>query len=114
MFSIVINSRGDYDMELYNLTRNINPMVAYQKGLSTWARWVDQNLNPRRTEVIFRSMSPRHNRYYLFLFALNFAFVLFFHLRKRKCVGTQPKQGTTFESHILSIIFCYGVCKTFP
>ncbi|KAG4996938.1 hypothetical protein AAZX31_10G106500 [Glycine max] len=55
-------SSWDYYLEGNNLTRNMNPMVAYQKGLSTWARWVDQNLNPRRTEVIFRSMSPRHNR----------------------------------------------------
>lgn len=55
-------SSWDYYMEGNNLIRNMNPMVAYQKGLSTWARWVDQNLDPRRTQVIFRSMSPRHNR----------------------------------------------------
>ncbi|GMY23426.1 protein trichome birefringence-like 36 [Fagus crenata] len=36
-------------------------MVAYEKGLTTWARWVDLNLDPRKTRVIFRSMSPRHN-----------------------------------------------------
>lgn len=54
-------------MEGNSIITNMNPMVAYQKGLRTWARWVDLNLNPRKTRVIFRSMSPRHNRYSLFL-----------------------------------------------
>ncbi|RZB89491.1 Protein trichome birefringence-like 36 [Glycine soja] len=52
----------DYYMEGNSIITNMNPMVACQKGLSTWARWVDLNLDPRRTRVIFRSMSPRHNR----------------------------------------------------
>ncbi|KAK7277232.1 hypothetical protein RIF29_18383 [Crotalaria pallida] len=55
-------SSWDYCMEGNNLIKNMDPMAAYQKGLSTWARWVDLNLDPRRTKVIFRSMSPRHNR----------------------------------------------------
>ncbi|XP_073223758.1 protein trichome birefringence-like 36 isoform X2 [Cicer arietinum] len=55
-------SSWDYYMEGNNLIRNMNPMVAYQKGLNTWARWVDLNLDPQRTKVIFRSISPRHNR----------------------------------------------------
>lgn len=42
--------------------KTMNPMVAYEKGLTTWARWIDLNLDPRRTRVIFRSMSPRHNQ----------------------------------------------------
>jgi len=56
-------------MEGNRIITNMNPMVAYQKGLSTWARWVDLNLNPRKTRVIFRSMSPRHNRFSLFFYA---------------------------------------------
>ncbi|XP_057978994.1 protein trichome birefringence-like 36 [Malania oleifera] len=53
----------DYYMEgnkIYN--RNLNPMIAYGKGLTTWANWVDSNLNPHQTRVIFRSISPTHNR----------------------------------------------------
>lgn len=50
-------------MEGHSLFRNINNMVAYQKGLTTWAKWVDLNLDPRQTRVIFRSISPQHNRY---------------------------------------------------
>ncbi|KAG4907438.1 hypothetical protein JHK86_055922 [Glycine max] len=56
------NARWDYYMEGNSIITNMNPMVAYQKGLSTWARWVDLNLDSRRTRIIFRSMSPRHNR----------------------------------------------------
>jgi len=41
----------------------MNPMVAYEKGLTTWAKWIDLNVDPSKTQVIFRSMSPRHNRY---------------------------------------------------
>ncbi|CAI8585073.1 unnamed protein product [Vicia faba] len=55
-------SSWDYYKEGNSLIKNMNPMVAYQKGLSTWARWVDLNLDPQKTKVIFRSMSPRHNK----------------------------------------------------
>lgn len=50
-------------MEGHTLVKSMNPMVAYQKGLTTWAKWVDLNLDPHKTRVFFRSMSPRHNRY---------------------------------------------------
>ncbi|KAM7262418.1 hypothetical protein ACFE04_000101 [Oxalis oulophora] len=56
------NSTWDYYMEGRSMLQNMNPMVAYQKGLTTWAKWIDLNMDPRRTKVIFRSMSPRHNR----------------------------------------------------
>ncbi|XP_050211239.1 protein trichome birefringence-like 36 [Mercurialis annua] len=55
-------SSWDYYMERGSVTKSMNPMIAYEKGLSTWAKWIDLNLDPRRTRVIFRSMSPRHNR----------------------------------------------------
>lgn len=54
--------RWDYYMEGQSLIKSMNPMIAYQKGLTTWAKWIDLNLDPRRNRVIFRSMSPRHNR----------------------------------------------------
>nr|GLL40145.1 protein trichome birefringence-like 36 [Ipomoea trifida] len=51
----------DYIMEGSNFYRYMNPMVAYEKGLMTWAKWIDLNLDPGETRVFFRSMSPRHN-----------------------------------------------------
>ncbi|KGN52192.1 protein trichome birefringence-like 36 [Cucumis sativus] len=55
-------SSWDYYMEGQTMYKYMNPMIAYEKGLTTWAKWVDLNLNPEKTRVIFRSMSPRHNR----------------------------------------------------
>ncbi|KAL8518180.1 hypothetical protein ACS0TY_009518 [Phlomoides rotata] len=56
------SSSWDLVMEGNNVYRNINPNVAYEKGLATWAKWIDLNLDPRRSRVFFQSMSPRHNR----------------------------------------------------
>ncbi|KAL8050504.1 hypothetical protein ABFX02_06G086500 [Erythranthe guttata] len=55
-------SSWDYVMEGSNIYRNINPRIAYEKGLTTWAKWIDLNLDPRSTRVFFRTMSPSHNR----------------------------------------------------
>ncbi|CAN1325775.1 Xylan O-acetyltransferase 1 [Linum perenne] len=33
---------------------------AYHRVLTTWSRWVDQNVDPNRTTVFFTSMSPLH------------------------------------------------------
>ncbi|OVA06001.1 PMR5 N-terminal domain [Macleaya cordata] len=52
----------EFYMEGKGLFTNLNPMVAYEMGLITWAKWIDLNLDPQRTRVIFRSVSPRHNR----------------------------------------------------
>ncbi|KAJ4720592.1 Trichome birefringence-like family [Melia azedarach] len=54
-------SSWDFYMEGQSLIKSMNPMIAYQKGLTTWAKWIDLNLDPRKTRVIFRSMSPREN-----------------------------------------------------
>jgi hypothetical protein len=36
---------------------------AYRKVLTTWANWVNDNVDPARTSVFFMSMSPLHIRY---------------------------------------------------
>lgn len=55
-------SSWDFLVDGNNAYTNMNPMVAYEKGLTTWAKWIDLNLDPRETRVFFRSMSPKHNR----------------------------------------------------
>ncbi|CAD6237867.1 unnamed protein product [Miscanthus lutarioriparius] len=35
---------------------------AFDGALRTWARWVDYNIDPSRTRVFFRSVSPEHKR----------------------------------------------------
>ncbi|KAK9127448.1 hypothetical protein Syun_016245 [Stephania yunnanensis] len=34
--------------------------VAYKRVMRTWAKWVDENIDPKRTSVFFSSMSPLH------------------------------------------------------
>ncbi|CAK7351841.1 unnamed protein product [Dovyalis caffra] len=35
-------------------------LVAYKKGLTTWSKWVDANINPNITKVFFQGISPTH------------------------------------------------------
>ncbi|XP_021775604.1 protein trichome birefringence-like 40 [Chenopodium quinoa] len=34
--------------------------VAYEHGLKTWATWIEKNVDPEKTKVLFRSNSPWH------------------------------------------------------
>ncbi|KAG6483516.1 hypothetical protein ZIOFF_060164 [Zingiber officinale] len=36
--------------------------VAYRRVMATWASWVQRNLDPKKTMVIFMSLSPNHMR----------------------------------------------------
>jgi len=45
---------GDY------LHPQLDTLVAYEKGLRTWAKWIDYNINPTKTKVFFRGFSPMH------------------------------------------------------
>ncbi|XP_010504228.1 PREDICTED: protein trichome birefringence-like 36 [Camelina sativa] len=54
-------SSWDYYMDGNKLFKVMNPMVAYERGLTTWAKWVEINLDPSKTKVIFRTISPRES-----------------------------------------------------
>ncbi|KAL0002181.1 hypothetical protein SO802_015962 [Lithocarpus litseifolius] len=40
--------------------KDLNRMVAYEKALITWSRWVEANIDPRKTMVFFQGVSPDH------------------------------------------------------
>ncbi|KAL1555648.1 Protein trichome birefringence-like 39 [Salvia divinorum] len=40
--------------------KDMNRLVAYYKGLTTWSRWVNRNINPSKTKVFFQGVSPMH------------------------------------------------------
>ncbi|KAI4385038.1 hypothetical protein MLD38_003109 [Melastoma candidum] len=40
--------------------KDMNRLVAYYKAMTTWARWVNRNIDPSRTKVFFQGVSPTH------------------------------------------------------
>ncbi|GJM98279.1 hypothetical protein PR202_ga15269 [Eleusine coracana subsp. coracana] len=43
--------------------RDMDRLTAFSKGLATWARWIDANVDPSRTRVFFQGISPSHYNY---------------------------------------------------
>lgn len=39
---------------------DMNRLIAFYKGLATWARWVNRNVDPSKTKVFFQGISPTH------------------------------------------------------
>ncbi|WOK91373.1 protein trichome birefringence-like 38 [Canna indica] len=50
----------DYVQDGSQVYRDMDRLVAFNKGLSTWAKWVDSNVNPAKTKVFFQGISPTH------------------------------------------------------
>ncbi|GLJ15360.1 hypothetical protein SUGI_0251990 [Cryptomeria japonica] len=50
----------DFYMEGNYLHPQLDPLIAFKKGLATWANWIDQNIDPAKTKVFFRGFSPMH------------------------------------------------------
>uniref|UniRef100_A0ACD5X0G8 Uncharacterized protein n=1 Tax=Avena sativa TaxID=4498 RepID=A0ACD5X0G8_AVESA len=50
----------DYIGEGGQYSEDMDRMVAFQRGMTTWASWVDLNVDPAKTRVFFQSMSPTH------------------------------------------------------
>ncbi|KAH7834237.1 hypothetical protein Vadar_014048 [Vaccinium darrowii] len=56
-------ARGEnYYQEGNHVYPRLKVLEAYKKALTTWARWVDQNIDGSRTQVIFRGFSATHFR----------------------------------------------------
>ncbi|KAJ4846879.1 Protein trichome birefringence-like 37 [Turnera subulata] len=55
------SSQGwDYMRDGSGLYKDMDRLTAFKKGLTTWAKWVDQNVNPSKTKVFFQGISPTH------------------------------------------------------
>ncbi|OMO60940.1 hypothetical protein COLO4_33667 [Corchorus olitorius] len=50
----------DYVEDAKITLKDMNRMVAYEKALMTWARWVNLNVDPTKTKVFFQGVSPDH------------------------------------------------------
>ncbi|XP_065856180.1 protein trichome birefringence-like [Euphorbia lathyris] len=54
-------SKGkDYYQEGSHVYNELNVLEAFRKALTTWARWVDHNINPTKSLVFFRGYSASH------------------------------------------------------
>ncbi|KAH1222644.1 Protein trichome birefringence-like 39 [Glycine soja] len=58
--SLKLNFRWDYIQERNKLYKDMNRFILFYKGLTTWARWVNINVNPAQTKVFFLGISPVH------------------------------------------------------
>ncbi|KAJ1441390.1 PC-Esterase [Sesbania bispinosa] len=50
----------DFIQEGNHTFKDMDRLVAYEKGLNTWAKWVDDNVDPTKTKVFFQGVSPDH------------------------------------------------------
>ncbi|CAL9771340.1 unnamed protein product [Musa acuminata subsp. burmannicoides] len=51
----------DYMGDSGSFYEDMDRLVAFQKGMSTWANWVDATVDRTKTKVFFQSISPTHN-----------------------------------------------------
>ncbi|KAJ4703624.1 Protein trichome birefringence-like [Melia azedarach] len=55
------SSQGwDYIQDGQALVKDMDRLDAFYKGMSTWAGWVDQNVDTTKTRVFFQGISPTH------------------------------------------------------
>ncbi|KAF3668275.1 hypothetical protein P3S67_016709 [Capsicum chacoense] len=40
--------------------KDMDRLVAFKEGLKTWSNWVDSNIDPTKTRVLFQGISPTH------------------------------------------------------
>lgn len=55
------NSKSwDYVQDGTTISKDMDRLTAFYKGMTTWARWVDLNIDPSKTKVFFQGISPTH------------------------------------------------------
>ncbi|XP_030482235.2 protein trichome birefringence [Cannabis sativa] len=54
-------SKGeDYYQEGSHVYKELNVLEAFRKAITTWGRWIDSNVNPKKSLVFFRGYSHSH------------------------------------------------------
>ncbi|XP_058083380.1 protein trichome birefringence-like 6 [Magnolia sinica] len=52
----------NYYQERDEVHHHLDVSTAFRRALTTWASWIDQHVNPRKTRVFFRTSEPSHFR----------------------------------------------------
>ncbi|KAK6141205.1 hypothetical protein DH2020_025048 [Rehmannia glutinosa] len=42
------------------MRKDMDRLVAYEKALRTWTRWIDQNVDTKKVKIFFQGVSPDH------------------------------------------------------
>ncbi|KAK6933879.1 Trichome birefringence-like, N-terminal domain [Dillenia turbinata] len=50
----------DYIQDGDTILKDMDRMVAFRKGLTTWAKWVDSDIDINKTKVYFQGVNPSH------------------------------------------------------
>ncbi|WMV52642.1 hypothetical protein MTR67_046027 [Solanum verrucosum] len=50
----------DYYQEGNHVHKELNVLEAFRRALTTWGRWIDAHINPKKTFVLFRGYSASH------------------------------------------------------
>ncbi|KAJ8435587.1 hypothetical protein Cgig2_021741 [Carnegiea gigantea] len=50
----------DFVQDGSQILKDMDRMTAFKKGLTTWAKWVDSEIDPKNTKVFFQGVSPSH------------------------------------------------------
>lgn len=52
--------RWDYFQVGNKIIKEMDHLEAFKIGLTTWARWVDSNIDPAKTKVLFQGIAASH------------------------------------------------------
>ncbi|KAJ1383757.1 PMR5 N-terminal domain [Sesbania bispinosa] len=50
----------NYVQEGAKVEEDMDRLIAFRMGLTTWSKWVDSNVDPKVTKVFFQGISPAH------------------------------------------------------
>ncbi|XAR56430.1 hypothetical protein NMG60_11036908 [Bertholletia excelsa] len=71
------------------LYKDMDRIVAFERGLETWGEWLDANVDPTKTLVFFQGISPNH-----------YNGSEWNESKANKCQGqTMPVAGSTYPGH---------------
>lgn len=67
---MLILNRWGYVQIGNEIIKGMDHMEAYKIGLATWSKWIDSNIDPSKTRVLFQGIAAAHSGYVLKLIQL--------------------------------------------